>query len=84
LKENGLEYKDMNVIVQSDGVLGVAVDSKVIKLREITIGQYKVKNVLARVLNIPTANKSLLGIGFMKKFKNVYWSLNDDKVIFYK
>lgn len=84
LKENGLEYEDMNVRVQTIGTLGVPINNKVVKLKEITIGQYKVKNVIAVVKTQRTANFSLLGIGFMKKFKNVFWSLNDDKVIFYK
>ena len=33
---------------------------------------------------IETANSNLLGISFMKKFRNVKWSLNDDKLIFEK
>ncbi|MCH1548312.1 MAG: retroviral-like aspartic protease family protein [Flavobacteriaceae bacterium] len=84
LKENGLEYEDMNVTLKSVGVLGVPMDNKVIKIKQLTIGEYVVKNVIAHVETVNTANYSLLGIGFMKKFKNVYWSLNDDIVIFEK
>ena len=84
LIENGIEYEDMNVIVKSVGISGLPVDNKVIKIKELTIGEYKVKNVIAYVKTLETANKSLLGIGFMKKFKNVYWSLNDDQLILFK
>lgn len=84
LKENGLEYEDMNVIVKSVGISGLPVDNKVIRLKELTIGEYKVKNVIALVKTVETSNTSLLGIGFMKKFKNVYWSLNDDQLILFK
>ncbi len=84
LKENGLEYVDMNVIVETIGVRGETTKNKLIKLKELTIGKYKVKNVIALVKTLETANASLLGIGFMKKFKDVLWSLNHNKVIFYK
>ena len=84
LKENGLEYEDMNVIIKSVGISGLPVDNKVIRLKELTIGEYKVKNVIALVKTVETSNTSLLGIGFMKKFKNVYWSLNDDQLILFK
>ncbi|MGY8949370.1 MAG: retroviral-like aspartic protease family protein [Flavobacteriales bacterium] len=84
LKENGLEYDDMNVIIATIGVRGEPTNNKVIRLKELTIGEYKVRNVIALVETLETANVSLLGIGFMKKFKNVLWSLNDNQIIFYK
>ena len=84
LIENGLEYEDMNIIEPTVGVSGIPMDNKVIKITELTIGEYKVKNVIAFVETLETATSSLLGIGFMKKFKNVYWSLNDDQLILFK
>ena len=32
----------------------------------------------------PTANNSLIGIQFLEKFSDVYWSLKQNKLIFYK
>tara|TARA_B100001175_G_scaffold82394_1_gene69000 strand:- start:237 stop:1298 length:1062 start_codon:yes stop_codon:yes gene_type:complete len=84
LKENGLEYEDMNIIEPTEGVSGIPMDNKVVIIKELTIGQYKVKNVIAFVETLETATSSLLGIGFMKKFKNVYWSLNIDQLILFK
>ena len=74
----------MNVIIATIGVRGEPTNNKVIRLKELTIGEYKVRNVIALVETLETANVSLLGIGFMKKFKNVLWSLNDNQIIFYK
>ena len=84
LKENGLEYEDMNIIEPTLGVSGIPMDNKVVIIKELTIGEYKVKNVIAFVETLETATSSLLGIGFMKKFKNVYWSLNDDQLLLFK
>lgn len=84
LKENGLKYEDLNVTIETVGVSGISNNNKVIRLNEITIDGYKVKNVIAFVKTSEKSNISLLGIGFMNKFKNVYWSLNDDSVIFKK
>tara|TARA_B100000963_G_scaffold360705_1_gene392650 strand:+ start:849 stop:1907 length:1059 start_codon:yes stop_codon:yes gene_type:complete len=84
LKENGLEYEDMNIIEPTLGVSGIPIDNKVIKIKELTIGEYKVKNVIAYVETLETATSSLLGIGFMKKFKDVHWSLFGDQLILFK
>jgi len=84
LKENGLEYEDMNVTVKSIGVSGVPINNKVIRLKELTIGEYKVMNVIALIKTLETANTSLLGIGFMRKFKDVSWSLSSNVLTFEK
>lgn len=84
LKKNGLEYEDLNIIVPTIGITGVSTDNKVIKIKEISIGSYKIKDVIAYVETLETANSSLLGIQFLRKFKEVKWSLNSNKLTFYK
>ena len=84
LKLKGLKYQDMDIQKTSIGVSGIPFESKVIKIHEIFIGSYSVKNVFASVPLIESANSNLLGISFMKKFKDVKWSLNDNKLTFEK
>jgi hypothetical protein len=84
LKDKGLSYEDMHIEVESRGVTGIPFKSKVIKINEILIGSYTIKNIFAKVPLLETANYSLLGISFMKKFKDVKWSLNDNKLTFEK
>ncbi|MDB2631681.1 retroviral-like aspartic protease family protein [Flavobacteriaceae bacterium] len=82
------EIVDLNVSGKIMGV-GSVIETKYIKISEIKIGDYLVKNVVAIV---PTSldadgnkvNDMLIGIGFLKKFKDVEWSLNNDKLRFYK
>jgi len=84
LKKNGLEYVDLDITVPTIGVTGVSTNNKVIKIKEIALGSYKVKDVIAYVETLETANSSLLGIQFLRKFKEVKWSLNSNKLTFYK
>ena len=74
---------DMNVIIPTKGV-GSEFETKVIKINEILIGNYRVKNVIATVPLNEEINSSLIGIGFLKKFKEVLWSLNSNLMRFYK
>ena len=84
LKKNGLDYEDLNITVNTIGIRGEPTPNKVIKIKELTIGSYRVKNIIAFVKTLETANTSLLGIQFLKKFKEVQWSLNSNKLVFYK
>ena len=84
LKKNGLEYDDLDIIIPTVGVRGEPTNNKLIKIHEIKIGSYTIKNIVAYVETLETANMSLLGISFMKKFSEVQWSLNSDALIFYK
>jgi len=84
LKENGLDYVDLDIVVETIGVRGESMQNKVIRIKEINIGQYKVKNIIAIVKTLETANKSLLGIGFLKKFSEVQWSLISNQLTLYK
>jgi len=84
LKANGLIYEDLNVVTQSKGLRGELTSLNVIKIEEINIGQYKLKNVIAKVSMLETSNKSLLGVSFMRKFSEVEWSLNSNKMKLYK
>lgn len=74
---------DMNVLITGEGV-GSKFETKVIKINEILIGNYRVKNVIATVPLNEEINSSLIGIGFLKKFKEVLWSLNSNLMRFYK
>lgn len=84
LKKNGLKYDDLDIIIPTVGVRGEPTNNKLIKIHEIKIGSYTIKNIVAYVKTLETANMSLLGISFMKKFSEVQWSLNSDALIFYK
>ena len=84
LKKDGLAYEDLNITVSTIGVRGEPTDNKLIKIKELTIGTYKVRNVIAAVETLESANSSLLGVQFLKKFKEVQWSLNSNKLLFYK
>ena len=84
LKSKGLAFEDTGIKKTTRGVSGIPFESKVIKINKISIGSYTVKNVFASVPLLETANSNLLGISFMKKFRDVKWSLNGDKLIFEK
>ena len=84
LKENGLDYVDLGIVASTEGVRGELSENMVIKIKEISIGQFKVKNVIAFVETLETANSSLLGIDFLKKFSEVKWSLISEQLTLYK
>ena len=84
LKQNGLDYVDLGIVVPTIGVRGEPSDNMVIKIKEIRIGEYKLKNIIAFVETLETANSSLLGIGFLKKFSEVQWSLISNQLTLYK
>ena len=84
LKENGLDYVDLGIVKATIGARGEPSENKVIKIKEISIGQFKVKNLIAFVETLETANSSLLGIGFLKKFSEVQWSLISNQLTLYK
>ena len=84
LKEEGLDYDDLGIVKESIGIRGEPVQNKVIRIKELSIGQFKVKNVITYVKTLETANSSLLGIGFLKKFSEVQWSLISNQLILYK
>ena len=77
------EIEDMNVQSISGGV-GSEFEIKYIKIKSIKIGDYTVKNVIAIVPLREDINDLLIGIGFLKKFKEVLWSLNSNLMRFYK
>ena len=84
LKENGLDYVDLGIVIPTIGIRGEPTENMVIKIKEISIGQFKVKNVIAFVETLETANSSLLGIDFLKKFSEVKWSLISEQLTLYK
>ena len=77
------EIEDMNVQSVSGGV-GSEFEIKYIKIKSIKIGDYTVKDVIAVVPLRDDINDLLVGIGFLKKFKEVLWSLNSNLMRFYK
>mgnify|MGYP001605132342 FL=1 len=84
LKQNGLDYVDLGIVVSTIGVRGEPSDNMVIQIKEISIGEYKLKNIIAFVETLETANSSLLGIGFLKKFSEAQWSLISNQLTLYK
>ena len=81
MKEEGMQFKDLNMEVQSIGVGGIS-NGELIVINEITIGDYKVKNVIAKV-NLDN-NFSLLGMWFLIKFKEVDWSMKNNTLKLYR
>ena len=63
---------------------GSEFEIKYIKIKSIKIGDYIVKDVIAVVPLRDDINDLLIGIGFLKKFKEVLWSLNSNLMRFYK
>lgn len=79
---------DLNVKSVSNGV-GSKFPIKYILIKKIKIGNYTINNVVA---SVPTSkdkngndiNDMLIGIGFLKKFKDVTWSMNNNVLRFFK
>ena len=84
LKAKGLDYIDLKVNISSVGISGIPINNNAIIIKELKIGEYTIKNVVAMVKMSETANYSLLGMGFLKKFREVNWSLIAKELVFYK
>lgn len=79
---------DLNVKVNTSGV-GSKFPVKYILIKKIKIGNYTINNVVAAVplskdKHGNDINDMLIGIGFLKKFKDVSWSMNNNILRFYK
>jgi hypothetical protein len=79
---------DLNVKKIINGV-GSKFSVKYILIKKIKIGNYSINNVVAFVpigkdKNGNEINDMLIGIGFLKKFKDVTWSLNNNVLRFFK
>ena len=81
LKEGNINYQELNREVTSFGIGGRAV-SDLIVIREIQIGDYVVKNVVASVSK--SHNYSIVGTGFLLKFSEVIWKMKENKLLLYK
>ena len=81
LKNEGITYRDLNQTVKTFGIGGTS-NGKLVIIDEIKVGNYVIKNVVAKV-SVDT-NFSLMGIGFFSKFSDVSWSMNDERITFYK
>ncbi len=82
------DVTDLNVKSVSNGV-GSNFSVKYILIKKIKIGNYSINNVVASVpigkdKNGNEINDMLIGIGFLKKFKDVTWSLNNNVLRFFK
>ena len=74
---------DLNVKGISGGV-GSEFDTKYIMIKTIKLSDYQINNVVAIVPLREDINDMLIGVGFLKKFKEVLWSLNSNLMRFYK
>jgi predicted aspartyl protease len=84
LKEKGLKYRDLNVNIKTIGVNGIEMENNAIVIDKLKIGDFTLKNVVAHVSKLETSNISLIGIGFLNKFREVQWSLIAKELVFYK
>ena len=78
----GVNYKDILLDVESSGVSGGIINNKYVLIDEISIGDYKVKNVVALIRY--EINFSLMGADFYDKFSNIKWNMNESTLEFYK
>ncbi len=74
---------DLHVKGISGGV-GSEFDTKYIMIKTIKLSDYQINNVVAIVPLREDINDMLIGVGFLKKFKEVVWSLNSNLMRFYK
>ena len=74
---------DLNVKGISGGV-GSEFDTKYIMIKKIKLADYEINNVVAIVPLREDINDMLIGVDFLKKFKEVLWSLNSNLMRFYK
>ena len=81
LKNEGITYRELNHKVKTFGIGGLS-NGKLVIIDEIKVGDYVVKNVVAKV-SLDT-NFSLMGIGFFSKFNNVSWSMSTEELTFFK
>ena len=81
LKNEGITYRELNQTVKTFGIGGSS-NGKLVIIDEIKVGDYVVKNVVAKV-SLDT-NFSLMGIGFFSKFNNVSWSMSTEELTFFK
>jgi predicted aspartyl protease len=81
MEKAGVEFIDLNKKVVSQGIGGVSNGKKII-LNNIKIGDYFLNNVVATVSL--DNNYSLLGTGFLLKFKNAIWKMQQNKLLLYK
>ena len=81
LVSQGINYKDLNRTIKTLGVGGES-SGKLIVLDKIKIGDYYLNNVVVEIAN--ENNYSLLGMGFLNKFKEVEWSMNKKQITLYK
>jgi predicted aspartyl protease len=81
LKNEGITYRELNQTVMTFGIGGSS-NGKLVIIDEIKVGDFIVKNVVAKV-SLDT-NFSLMGIGFFSKFSEVRWSMRDESLVFFK
>lgn len=74
---------DLNVSSKAGGV-GSEFNTRYVKFKEIQIGEYLVKNVVAVIPERSDINDLLIGVGFLKKFSEVEWRFNSNTLRFYK
>ena len=81
LVKNGIKYTDLNKTEKFFGATGSQGSLEIIVIDELKIGDYIIKNVVAKVIE---SNSSLLGTDFLNKFSNVEWSMKKKELILYK
>ena len=77
------DITDLNVKGIS-GSVGSEFDTKYIMIKKIKLADYEINNVVAIVPLREDINDMLIGVDFLKKFKEVLWSLNSNLMRFYK
>ena len=81
LVKNGIKYTDLNKTEKFFGATGSQGSLEIIVIDELKIGDYIIKNVVAKVIE---SNSSLLGTDFLNKFSNVEWNMKKKELILHK
>ena len=81
LVKSGIKYTDLNEEHKVTGI-GGKIKAKLIVLKEIQIGTYTIKNVIASI-DSEGDNPSLFGISLLTKFQNIQWDMKENTLRYY-
>jgi hypothetical protein len=81
LIENGAELYDLNLSIQTFGVLNIPSEAHYYILNNLRIGEMVVNNIVC--LYNPSFENSLLGLDFFHKFSDVEWHMKDGTLSLY-
>lgn len=79
---SGVEVDDLLMNQKLKGISKKAVNGKYVRFKEVSIGDYTLKNVVA-IVNLES-NYTLIGMDFFIKFSNVQWDMKNKTLDLYR